>query len=65
MELARVVICIILILIGILLFFNNKKIGKNAYKFYKWLYTEKNLVVMFRVLGIILFIMGIIVLFIK
>ena len=50
---------IILIVIGILFFFNNKNMGKGASKFYRKLYTEKNMNVMFRIAGIILIIGGI------
>ena len=51
---------IILIVIGILFFFNNKNMGKGMAKFYRKLYTEKNLKVMLRIAGIILIVGGII-----
>ncbi len=56
---------IILMVVGIFFFFNNKNISKGAYKFYRVIYTEKNLKIMFRITGIILFIGGIILIFFK
>ena len=56
---------IILLLIGLLFFFNNKNMGRGGYKLYQWLYTEKNLTIMFRIAGILLFIAGLVLVFIK
>ncbi len=60
MPIEKLIPGIILIVIGILFFFNNKNIGKGASKFYRKLYTEKNITVMFRIAGIILVVGGII-----
>lgn len=51
--------------IGIFFFFNNKNMWKGAAKFYKWLYTKKNLMIMFKVAGIVLFVGGIILMVVK
>ncbi|MBW2989811.1 hypothetical protein KY358_05850 [Candidatus Woesearchaeota archaeon] len=48
-------------LVGLLFFFNNKNIGKGAYNFYKKFYTENNLKMMFKILGVFLFIIGIVI----
>jgi len=58
----KLVIGIILMLIGLLFFFNNKNMGKGSAKFYKWLYTEKNLVVIFRIVGVLLVVGGAVIL---
>jgi hypothetical protein len=47
--------------IGLLFFFNNENIAKGAAKLYQKLYTEKNLKVIFKILGIFLIIGGIII----
>ncbi|MFC1600059.1 hypothetical protein ACFL3T_03470 [Patescibacteria group bacterium] len=57
----KIIIGIVFIGLGTLFFFNNKNIGKGAYKFYKWLYTEKNLIVMFKAAGVLLVIGGLII----
>lgn len=56
---------IFLMLIGILFFFNNKNMSKGAFKFYRKLYTQKNLEIMFRIAGILLFIGSLVLIFIK
>ena len=56
---------IVLLGAGLLFFFNNENIGKGAYKFYQKIYTEKNLKVMFKVLGVILIVAGIFLIFFK
>jgi len=56
---------IILVAIGLLFFFNNKNIGKGAAKFYKKIYSEKNLPVMFKIGGLLLILAGIILVFVK
>lgn len=62
-EIGKLTVSIILMALGLLFFFNNKNIGKGASKFYKIIYTEKNLKIMFKVLGIILIILAIILIF--
>ena len=56
---------IVLIVIGILFFFNNKNMGKGASKFYKVLYTKRNLIIMFRAAGVILILGGLVLIFVK
>ena len=56
---------IILMAIGVLFFFNNKNMGKGTFKFYQWLYTKKNLIIMFRLAGIILVFGGLVLIFVK
>jgi len=56
---------IIFIVIGLLFFFNNKNIGEGAFKFYRTLYTKKNLKIMFRIAGGVLIVGGIILVFVK
>jgi len=65
METERIIVSIIFFILGFVFFFKNKKIGKSAAKFYKWLYTEKNLKVIFRIVGIILIVGGILILVLK
>ncbi len=60
-ETERLIAGIIMIALGLLFFFNNKNIGKGASKFYKAFYTEKNLKVLFRIVGIILIIAAVVV----
>lgn len=64
MDPEKIVIGIVLVGIGLLFFFNNKNIAKGAAKLYKVIYTEKNLKIMFKILGVFLAIMGIIIIFI-
>ena len=45
---------IILMVIGLVFFFNSREIGEGAFKFYRMIYTKKNLKIMFRVAGAIL-----------
>jgi len=61
----EIIAAIILIVIGVLFFFNNKNMGKGASKFYKKLYTKRNLTIMFKVAGIILILGGLILIFVK
>jgi len=65
MEKSRIIVSIILMIIGLFFFFNNKNIGKGAYMFYKWFYTKNNLTIMFKFLGVFLVIAGIILLYTK
>jgi len=62
MATEKLIVGIILLVVGILFFFNNKNMGKGTYKFYRALYTEKNLKIMFRAAGILLIIGGILLL---
>ena len=59
----EIIASIILILAGLVFFFNNKNIGKGASKFYQWFYTEKRLIIMFRICGVILIIGGLVLMF--
>jgi uncharacterized membrane protein YdcZ (DUF606 family) len=56
---------IILMAIGVLFFFNNKNMGKGASKFYKWFCTEERLKIMFRVIGIVLVLGGLVLVFVN
>ncbi|MFC1810992.1 hypothetical protein ACFLZH_05815 [Patescibacteria group bacterium] len=56
---------IILASIGLLFFFNNKNIAKGAAKLYQKIYTEKNLIVIFRVVGVLLILGGLILILFK
>lgn len=62
MATEKLIAGIILLVVGILFFFNNKNMGKGTYKFYRAFYTEKNLKIMFRAAGIILIVGGILLL---
>ena len=53
---------IVLMAIGVLFFFNNKNMGKGAFEFYQKFYTKKNLIIIFKITGGILFFGGIILL---
>ena len=61
----ELIIGVVFIGLGLLFFFNNKNIGEGAAKFYRALYTERNLKVMFRACGIILVLGGLILIFLK
>jgi hypothetical protein len=65
MEISKLIAGIVLLGLGAIFFFNNKNIGKGSAKFYQWLYTEKNLVVIFKIVGIILIIGGLALIFLK
>ena len=56
---------IILMVVGMLFFFNNKNIGKGASKLYQKFYTQKNLTIIFRIIGIILVFAGLVLIFVK
>jgi len=56
---------IILMVIGLVFFFNSREIGEGAFKFYRMIYTKKNLKIMFRVAGVVLFVGGLILVFVK
>ena len=55
----KIFIGFILAGIGLIMFFNNKPMAKGAAKFYRKLYTEKNLLVMFKIAGGLLVLGGI------
>ncbi|MBZ9569869.1 hypothetical protein KJA16_03080 [Patescibacteria group bacterium] len=61
----KLIIGIIFIGLGLLFFFNNKNISKGASRFYQKLYTEHNLKIMFRAFGVILFLAGLVLIFLK
>ena len=56
---------LVLIVIGMLFFFNNKNMGAGLAEFYKKLYTKKNTIFMFRIAGIVLVVGGLILVFLK
>jgi hypothetical protein len=61
----KLIAAIVLMAIGILFFFNNKNMGEGAFKFYRKIYTKKNLTIMFRIAGILLFVGSLILIFVK
>lgn len=63
MTTEKLIAGIVLFLIGLLFFFNNKNIGKGAFRFYRWFYTKERLIIMFKVLGLFLAIIGLIIAF--
>ena len=56
---------VFLLAVGVLFFLNSKNIGEGAFKFYKWFYTEERLVIMFKITGILLIVVGLILIFLK
>ena len=65
MDPGKIVIGIILAIVGVLFFLNNKQMSKGAFKFYRVIYTQKNLAIMFRVVGIILVVGGALLIFLN
>lgn len=65
MSSEKIIAGVIMISIGLLFFFNNKNIAKGAFQFYKKLYTENNLKIMFKAGGIVLAIGGLILILLK
>lgn len=65
MDTQKLIVGIIFIGIGLLFFFNNKNIAKGAATFYQKLYTENNLKIMFRALGTLLVLGGLVLIFLK
>ena len=61
----KLIIGIVFIILGILLSFNNKNVSKGASKFYQAFYNEKNLRIVFRIVGIILVLAGLVLCFIN
>ena len=56
---------LIFVVAGIVFIYNHKNMAKRAFRFYQKLYTEKNLSVMFRVVGVLLALGGIFLMFFK
>ena len=65
MDTQKLLVGIIFIGIGLLFFFNNKNIAKGATTFYQKLYTENNLKIMFRALGTLLVLGGLVLIFLE
>jgi len=65
MEPSKIIVSIILFAVGLLFFFNNKNMGKGCAKFYRKLYTPKNMTFMFRAAGILFIIGSILLLVLK
>jgi len=63
MDTEKIIIGIIFLGSGLLFFFNNKNIAKGAATFYQKLYTENNLKIMFRALGALLVLGGLVLIF--
>jgi len=54
----------VLFLVGLFFFFNNKNIGKGCASFYKRFYTKKNLTIMFKIMGFLLIVVSLILFFV-
>jgi len=65
MDTPKLIVGIIFIGIGLLFFFNNKNIAKGAAIFYQKLYTENNLKIMFKALGTLLILGGIVLMIVR
>jgi len=65
MDTQKLIVGIIFIGIGLLFFFNNKNIAKGAATFYQKLYTENNLKIMFKALGTLLILGGIVLMIVR
>jgi len=63
MDPQKLVVGIIFIGIGLLFFFLNKNIAKGAAAFYQKFYTENNLKIIFKVLGALLVLAGVVLVF--
>lgn len=61
----KLIIGAVFIILGFLLSFNNKKVSIGASKFYRAFFPEKNLKIMFRIVGIILIIAGLVLIFVN
>ena len=61
----KIIIGMVLIGIGGLFFTNNKNIAKGAAVFYQKFYSERNLKVMFKILGAFLVVGGFLLIFLK
>ena len=51
---------IVMLVIGVLFLFCNRSMGEGTFKFYRMIYTQKNLVIMFKAAGVILVVAGIV-----
>jgi len=60
MATEKIIIGIFFLVLGVFFFLNNKNVAKGAFQFYRWLYTRKNLVIIFRILGILLVVGGLV-----
>ncbi len=65
MSVEKLIPAVILILIGVLFFFNNKNMGKGASKLYQKICTKENLTIIFRIVGIMLVFAGLVLIFTK
>jgi len=65
MDTEKIIIGLVFLGTGLLFFFNNKNIARGTSALYQKLYTEKNLTVMFKVMGGILILGGLALLFLK
>ena len=65
MDTQKLLVGIIFIGIGLLFFFNNKNIAKGVVTFYQRLYTENNLKIMFKALGTLLVLGGLVLIFLE
>ena len=61
----KLIIGIVFIILGLFLSFDNKSVSKGASKLYRAIYTENNLGIIFRVVGIILILAGLALVFIS
>jgi len=65
MDIEKTIIGILFLGLGLIFFFNNKNIAPGAATFYQKLYTENNLKIMFKGLGIFLILGGLALIFLK
>ena len=65
MDTQKLLVAIIFIGAGLLFFFNNKNIAKGAATFYQKFYTENNLKIMFKALGALLILGGIVLMIVR
>ena len=61
----EITVGIILFLMGIFFFFNSKNMSKGASAFYRKLYTEKNLKIIFKIMGVILVVGSFLLIFVN
>jgi hypothetical protein len=61
----KLVASVVLVLVGLLFFFNNKNMGEGMFAFYRKLYTKNNLKIMFRAAGVVLVVGGIMLMVIR
>lgn len=65
MDQEKIIVGALLLVVGLIFFFNNESIGKGTAKLYQKIYTEKNLKVIFKILGAILIIGGLVIMFVN